>query len=141
MTYPTWPTELEKILLEGYSAEFGNSRQISRPRDAFIRSKRKVSRVPQPIQFAIFATPDQKQRFERFWFEEIEEGNSFFYIPDPELYGKVLADESLASITTRDGAPIEISNTWLCMFDEQPPRREWIAGTNYRLSMNILVMP
>lgn len=139
MTYPSWPTELPRLDLRGYGrAPVDNRRK--KPTDVGPPEYRpRTTLMTDRMSIPIITDLACRQLLWRFWREELQEGASYFTLPDPVIDGKPLLDENFAPILNVDGTPVLNSKILLCAMTEPPSEVAPIGrGFTFELTLDIL---
>jgi len=141
MAIPVWPAELpQRVLVEGYSERTRDGRLFSATSAGPPKVRRRFSAAVMPVAAAIYASWDQKARFERFWAEDTSGGTLPFIMPDQSRDQVPLLASSGESLTTESGITILIVAKWLALFAREPPQITPM-GVRFRISFQLEILP
>ena len=140
MTLPSWPTELERPLRDGFSQQIGDNRRRQKADQGPPRMRRSTSKAIETIGMSFMATADLRDRFWRFYREEVGSGALPFLVPDWGRDGLVLWDSSGIVLTDEDGTPLLIAATWVCVFGDRLPG-DVPVGVEWRIQFDLVVLP
>lgn len=136
----TWPTSLPRPDREGYQQTRQDGRRATKPDSGPMRFRRRFSSTAREVQLQLTLTRAEKAVFDRFYDDDTAGGARLFRMPDPTTDGWQLLTHDDLPLLTHDGQPLLLAAYWLCSFGEQPPA-ETVAGTLFRISFSVLVMP
>ena len=137
---PSWPTELERPLRDGYQRQRGDNRRMTQAEQGPPRVRRGRSKSIQTVPMSFYLSYDQEARFQRFYVEETEEGALPFLIPNWGTDGSELLTPSGLSLTDHEDTPLLIAATWVAMFGESVPNTDPM-GVEWRVSFNLVILP
>jgi hypothetical protein len=142
MTLPIWPTELPRPTVDGYSRSRGTTRRTSAGNDTIKRVSRGWSISAQRRPMSMMIETDLLMRFERFFDEDLADGTYPFAMPDWEIDGTPLEDETGAVLTDETGDPLLIAATHIVRFgDGDTPYSVSPIGMAWRVSLDLVILP
>lgn len=140
MTYPIWPETLPRPERASWQATRQDGRLKRRADTGPTTYRRRFSSASRSVSLSVMLDRDQKAIFENFYIEEIAEGATLFWMPDPTTDGwPLLTDEGLPMLTDA-GVPILLGETWLVTMGDNLPA-ETVIGIEFRISFSVEVMP
>jgi len=122
MALPAWPaapTLPEFFLADGFSATKPDGRLFTKMSSGPPKVRRLYSSAIRLVQCAILCTATQRDNFETFWVTTLDYGTSPFTKVNP----------------------MKVSETWTLLFGENAPQESSPDGVNYRISMQLYVLP
>ena len=144
MAIPVWPQENgfpQRFQQDSYGRKGADGRQFSPMGQGPAKVRRRYSAAVKPISGAFFFSTDQLARFERFWDEDTDGGTTPFLIIDAVNHEQQIATADGLGLLTGDGIPLLISAWWLVMFGQDTWSADPLGGLDYRVSMQLNVMP
>jgi len=84
---------------------------------------------------------DGRARFDRFFEEELNFGVTPFLLPDQQIDGNALYDESWNVLLDENDVPIVIDQWWLAQFGQSQPATSAISGMIFTIQFDLLVLP
>jgi hypothetical protein len=140
MTLAIWPPELPFPTRGSYQFSTGEGRLRSRNDAGPVRQRRRFSSVVNTVDMTFILTADQWARLQRFYDEELAQGEMPFVQPDFSRDGWPLSDENGAVLTTETGAAILIAATHIVQFGEGLPNATPL-GVGWSVAMRLEILP
>jgi hypothetical protein len=141
MTIPIWPIDLpQRSLVQGFQSSARGNRLTTAP-DVGPSKQRRRGPAIRPVTCAIMVEMDGRARFDRFFEEELNFGVTPFLLPDQQIDGNALYDESWNVLLDENDVPIVIDQWWLAQFGQSQPATSAISGMIFTIQFDLLVLP
>lgn len=140
MSYPIWPEALPRPERSSWQAGRQDTRLKRRSDAGPVSYRRRFSSASRPVTLSVILDRDLKAVFDNFYFEEIAEGASLFWMPDPTTDGWPLLLDDGSPFLTEAGVPILLGETWLVTMGDSLPA-ETVIGVEFRITFSVEVMP
>lgn len=141
MTIPVWPSDLpQRSLSQAFQASTRGNRLTTATDTGPAKQRRRGPSV-RPVTCAIIVDMDGRALFDQFYEEGVGFGVTPFLIPDQQLDGGLLNDESWLLLEDEVGTPLIIESWWLVQFGSNQPATTAIDGIWFTIQFDLVVLP
>ena len=140
MSLAVWPADLPKPQRDGFQVQIADPRKRKAAETGPPGYRRRWSSVARNVALSIDVTRSGKAVFDTFYDDETRMGSLPFQMPDPLTDGWALLDATGKAVLTEEGAPILLSEQWLCLFGDETPVQS-ARGNRFVIAFSVTVMP
>lgn len=141
MSYPHWPESLVQFERPGWQVQPQDTRRRRQTDAGPPAFRRRFSGAAKRVTLSLVMTRNEAAVFDRFYEEECRDGVSLFWMPDPSRNRWPLLANDGSPLYDVKGRPVLIAARWLCNWGDETPVETVYAGTDFRKSFSIWVMP
>lgn len=141
---PVWPDDLPDAFdRQGLARGEADLLLASESDSGFNIGRQRFVRAVQPLLASLTVSIDGRERFSRFFRDELGHGRLPFLIPAVGIDGAALASADGAALLLDDGSPLTISQWWLVRFPPsgEKPVYEAVSGPVWRIRLSLEVLP
>ena len=141
MSYPVWPSNLDKFERSGWQQQPQEARRRSQGDAGPPRFRRRFSSVARNVGLTLVVSRANLSRFWNFYNEDCACGSGLFWMPDPSTDGWPLLTNDDQPVLTTTGRPLLLSARWLCAWGDEPPVETVNVQTQFKVTFKVWVMP
>jgi hypothetical protein len=113
MPTPVWPATLPKPSMPDYSIKFGKAVIRTEVESGPARQRRRYTQVPSIISVRFDMTIEQFGIFEKFWEEELLDGERWFQIPLVNGVGETTYEARFVADDTPEAMAVAMGRGWV----------------------------